>query len=115
MNLAPFSFFNVLSYDPPFVMFSAGTHEEDGGKKDSVLNVEATGEFVYNMATWAQRDQMNQTGLIIERSLDEMAVWIAVLGFDFEVLEPAEMLPYVRRLAEILTRAGAAEAQKPSG
>ena len=36
-----------------------------------------------------------------------MAVWIAVLGFDFEVLEPAEMLPYVRRLAEILTRAAA--------
>ncbi len=73
VNLAPFSFFNVLSYDPPFVMFSAGSHEEDGGKKDSVLNVEATGEFVYNMATWAQRDQMNQTGLITERSLDEMA------------------------------------------
>jgi hypothetical protein len=42
-------------------MFSAGSHEEDGGKKDSVLNVEAAGEFVYNMATWAQRDQMNRT------------------------------------------------------
>ena len=69
VNLAPFSFFNVLSYDPPFVMFSAGTHEEDGGKKDSVLNVEATGEFVYNMATWAQRDQMNRTALIVEHSL----------------------------------------------
>jgi flavin reductase (DIM6/NTAB) family NADH-FMN oxidoreductase RutF len=73
VNLAPFSFFNVLSYDPPFVMFSAGSHEEDGGKKDSVLNVEATGEFVYNMATWAQRDQMNQTALIVEHGLDEMA------------------------------------------
>ena len=36
VNLAPFSFFNLLSYDPPFVMFSAGCHEEDGGKKDSV-------------------------------------------------------------------------------
>jgi flavin reductase (DIM6/NTAB) family NADH-FMN oxidoreductase RutF len=73
VNLAPFSFFNVLSYDPPFVMFSAGTHEEDGGKKDSVLNVEATGEFVYNMATWAQRDPMNQTALIVEHGRDEMA------------------------------------------
>jgi flavin reductase (DIM6/NTAB) family NADH-FMN oxidoreductase RutF len=71
VNLAPF--FNVLSYDPPFVLFSAGSHEEDGGKKDSVINVEATGEFVYNMATWAQRDQMNQTALIVDRSLDEMA------------------------------------------
>lgn len=73
INLAPFSFFNLLSYDPPFVLFSAGVHEEDGGRKDSVLNVEATREFVYNMATWAQREQMNQTALLVERGLDEMA------------------------------------------
>ena len=73
VNLAPFSFFNLLSYDPPFVMFSAGTHEADGGRKDSVANVEATGEFVYNMATWAQKDQMNQTAMIVERGVDEMA------------------------------------------
>jgi flavin reductase (DIM6/NTAB) family NADH-FMN oxidoreductase RutF len=73
VNLAPFSFFNLLSYDPPFVLFSAGGHEEDGGKKDSVMNIEATGEFVYNMATWAQREQMNRTALIVERGLDEMA------------------------------------------
>lgn len=73
VNLAPFSFFNLLSYDPPFVLFSAGGHEEDGGKKDSVMNVEATGEFVYNMATWAQREQMNRTALIVERGFDEMA------------------------------------------
>ncbi len=65
VNLAPFSFFNVLSYDPPFVMFSAGVHEADGGKKDTVVNVEATGEFVYNMATWAQRDEMNATARIV--------------------------------------------------
>ena len=73
VNLAPFSFFNLLSYDPPFVLFSAGVHEEDGGKKDSVVNVEATGEFVYNMSTWAQKDQMNETARIVERGVDEMA------------------------------------------
>jgi flavin reductase (DIM6/NTAB) family NADH-FMN oxidoreductase RutF len=73
LNLAPFSFFNLLSYDPPFVMFSAGTHEADGGRKDSVVNVQETGEFVYNMATWAQRDQMNLTAMLIERGVDEMA------------------------------------------
>ena len=73
VNLAPFSFFNLLSYDPPFVMFSAGVHEVDGGKKDTVANVEATGEFVYNMATWAQKDQMNQTAMIVDRTVDEMA------------------------------------------
>ena len=73
VNLAPFSFFNVLSYDPPFVLFSAGGHEADGGRKDTVVNVEATGEFVYNMATWAQKDQMNETARIVERGVDEMA------------------------------------------
>ncbi len=73
VNLAPFSFFNLLSYDPPFVMFSAGVHEADGGKKDSVANVEATGEFVYSMATWAQKDQMNATGRIVDRGVDELA------------------------------------------
>src|SRR3954464_12173699 len=56
VNLAPFSFFNLLSYDPPFVLFSAGVHEGDGGEKDSVRNAKTTGEFVYNMATWAQKD-----------------------------------------------------------
>ena len=73
VNLAPFSFFNVLSYDPPFVLFSAGVHEADGGRKDTVVNVEATGEFVYNMATWAQKDQMNESARIVERDVDEMA------------------------------------------
>lgn len=73
INLAPFSFFNLLSYDPPFVLFSAGVHELDGGKKDTVANVEATGEFVYNMATWDQKDQMNETAWIIDRRVDEMA------------------------------------------
>ena len=72
VNLAPFSFFNLLSYDPPYVLFSAGVHEVDGGKKDSLANVEATGEFVYNMATWAQKDQMNETARIVERGVDEM-------------------------------------------
>jgi flavin reductase (DIM6/NTAB) family NADH-FMN oxidoreductase RutF len=73
VNLAPFSFFNLLSYDPPFVLFSAGVHEEDGGTKDSVANVEATGEFVYNMATMAQKDQMNESARITARGVDEMA------------------------------------------
>ncbi|MBZ5601732.1 MAG: flavin reductase family protein [Acidobacteriia bacterium] len=73
VNLAPFSFFNVLSYDPPFVLFSAGSHEADGGRKDTVVNVEATGEFVYNMATWAQREPMNHSAQIVGRGIDEMA------------------------------------------
>lgn len=73
VNVAPFSFFQLLSYDPPFVMFSAGVHEVDGGSKDTVANIEATGEFVYNMATWSQKDQMNMTANIVDRNVDEMA------------------------------------------
>lgn len=73
VNLAPFSFFNVLGLDPPFVLFSAGGHEGDGGRKDTLVNVEETGEFVYNMATWALKDQMYRTALILERGVDEMA------------------------------------------
>ena len=73
VNLAPFSFFNLLSYDPPFVMFSAGRHEGDSGTKDSVANIMATGEFVYNMATFAQKDQMNLTAQILDHGIDEMA------------------------------------------
>ncbi len=72
INLAPFSFFNGLSYDPPYVCFSIGGHTEDGGLKDTAANIEATGEFVYNMATWSQRDEMNITGLIVEHGVNEM-------------------------------------------
>ena len=73
VNLAPFSFFNMLSYNPPFVMFSSGVHSEDSAYKDTVRNVEATGEFVYNMATWTQREEMNRTALIVARGVDELA------------------------------------------
>src|SRR6516164_6168608 len=73
VNLAPYSFFNLLSYDPAFVLFSAGPHERDGGRKDTVVNVQETREFVYNMATFAQRDAMNRTSLISERGVDELS------------------------------------------
>jgi flavin reductase (DIM6/NTAB) family NADH-FMN oxidoreductase RutF len=72
VNLAPFSFFNIVSSDPAFVLFSAGTHDRDRGKKDTVANIEATGEFVHNMATFAQRDAMNRTSLILDRGVDEL-------------------------------------------
>ena len=53
VNLAPYSFFNLVSGYPPVVMFSSGP------KKDSQTNAEDTGEFVYNMATWGLREVMN--------------------------------------------------------
>jgi flavin reductase (DIM6/NTAB) family NADH-FMN oxidoreductase RutF len=73
VNLAPYSFFNILSYDPPYVVFSAGGNVKDKGVKDTVVNVEETGEFVYNLATWAQREQVTRSALIVDRGVDELA------------------------------------------
>jgi len=60
VNLAPFSFFNGVSDTPPMVMFAAGNRPE-GGAKDTVSNIEKTGEFVVNMATWDQRSQISES------------------------------------------------------
>ena len=55
VNLAPFSISNQLAYDPPFVFFSGSGaidgEEAEPRRKDSVVNADDTGEFVYNMAT----------------------------------------------------------------
>jgi flavin reductase (DIM6/NTAB) family NADH-FMN oxidoreductase RutF len=73
INLAPYSFFNLLSYDPPFVLFSGGASTKDKGIKDTVVNAQETGEFVYNLATWAQREQVTTTSQIEDRGVDELA------------------------------------------
>lgn len=52
-NLAPYSFFNAISSRPHIVMFAST------GIKDSVTNIEATGEFVCNLAVWNLREPMN--------------------------------------------------------
>jgi flavin reductase (DIM6/NTAB) family NADH-FMN oxidoreductase RutF len=73
VNLAPYSYFNAVAADPPCVMFCAnGAHPEDGGAKDSLRNVEATGEFVCNIVSWELREQMNATSAHVSRSVDEM-------------------------------------------
>jgi len=77
VNLAPYSFFNGISYTPPQVMFSGGARPADKGdpevKKDSVANVEATGEFVCNLATWDLREAMNKTAIDGPPDHDEVA------------------------------------------
>ena len=55
LNLAPYSFFNAFNYTPPIVGFSSI------GYKDTVRNVEQTGEFVWNLTTRALADAMNRT------------------------------------------------------
>jgi flavin reductase (DIM6/NTAB) family NADH-FMN oxidoreductase RutF len=66
INLAPYSFFNGVSTDPPMVMFSSE------GRKDSLTFIEETKEFVCNLATWDLRDQMNATSGPFPRGVNEM-------------------------------------------
>lgn len=69
-NLAPFSQFQNVTFDPPIVMFSAN-QDTTGGRKDSVRNAEQTGEFVWNMATYAQREAVNITAEELPPEVDE--------------------------------------------
>jgi flavin reductase (DIM6/NTAB) family NADH-FMN oxidoreductase RutF len=66
INLAPYSFFNGVSSDPPIVMFSSE------GRKDSLTFVEETREFVCNLATWHLRHQVNATAGPFPRGVNEM-------------------------------------------
>ncbi|SMO97558.1 NADH-FMN oxidoreductase RutF, flavin reductase (DIM6/NTAB) family [Thalassovita litoralis] len=69
-NLAPFSQWQNLSFDPPMVMFAANRHA-DGRRKDTVINAEETGWFVWNMATYALRDAMNASAVAHPPQEDE--------------------------------------------
>lgn len=71
-NLAPYSQFNNLTFDPPYVMFAANMdpHEQ---RKDSAVNAEATGEFCWNVATWELREAVNATAEWVAESVDEFA------------------------------------------
>jgi flavin reductase (DIM6/NTAB) family NADH-FMN oxidoreductase RutF len=69
-NLAPFSQFQNITFDPPIVMFSANKRGI-GGMKDTALNAAARGEFVWNMATYDLREAVNLTSEEFDRDVDE--------------------------------------------
>ncbi len=69
-NLAPFSQFQNLTFDPPYVMFAAN-QTTDGRRKDSVVNAEQSGEFVYNMVTYDLREPMNLSAQQVPPEVDE--------------------------------------------
>lgn len=72
-NLAPFSQFQNVTFDPPIVLFCANQNTQ-GRQKDSVANAEATGEFVWNMATYALREAVNLTAQELPPEVDEFEV-----------------------------------------
>jgi len=65
LNLAPYSFFNAFNYTPPLVGFASI------GYKDSVRNIEETGEFGWNLATRPLADAMNQSCAAVGPEVDE--------------------------------------------
>jgi flavin reductase (DIM6/NTAB) family NADH-FMN oxidoreductase RutF len=69
-NLAPFSQFQNLTFDPPYVMFAANQSTK-GRRKDTVVNTEATGEFVWNMATYELREAVNKSAEEVSPEVDE--------------------------------------------
>jgi flavin reductase (DIM6/NTAB) family NADH-FMN oxidoreductase RutF len=58
-NLAPFSFFTGISANPPVICFSPMIRSSDGQKKDTLRNIEETGEFVVNVVSEDFAPQMN--------------------------------------------------------
>jgi len=72
VNLAPFSFFNAVGDSPPCVAFAPQGRKPDRPIKDTLANVTATREFVCNLATFALREQMNETSAGLPAGVDEM-------------------------------------------
>ena len=71
-NLAPYSQWPNLSFDPPLVMFAANQYA-DGRRKHTVLNAEQTGWFVWNMATYDLREAVNISAMEWPDGTDEFA------------------------------------------
>ena len=68
LNLAPYSFFNAFNYTPPLIGFASL------GRKDTLRNIEATGEFVWNLATRPLADAMNASCAAAPPEVDEFAL-----------------------------------------
>ncbi|MDY0106124.1 MAG: flavin reductase family protein [Giesbergeria sp.] len=68
LNLAPYSFFNAFNYVPPIVGFASI------GRKDTLCNIEETGEFAWSLATQPLAEAMNQTCAAVPPEVDEFAL-----------------------------------------
>lgn len=74
INLAPYSFFNALTSDPPMVMISFNGYHQHGGEKDTLYNIKARGEFVVNMVPLELKEAMNLTTANVASEIDELAL-----------------------------------------
>jgi flavin reductase (DIM6/NTAB) family NADH-FMN oxidoreductase RutF len=70
-NLAPFSYFTACSTNPPVVCFCSAVRSGPQPQKDTLLNIEATGEFVVNIVSEELTVQMNMTSAEAPPYVDE--------------------------------------------
>jgi len=84
-NLAPYSFFNVVSVEPPTVMFSP--LDTDERSKDTTRNVRETEEFVVNVVTGDTVEAMNETSATLQADQSEFE-HAGVTRVDSETVEP---------------------------
>ena len=70
-NLAPFSFFNAVCPNPPHVVFCPMIRGTDTAYKDTLRNVQETGEFVVNIVTEELAQSMNLTATELPAGVDE--------------------------------------------
>src|SRR5476649_382716 len=104
INLAPYSFFNGFAYTPPIIGFSSTSW------KDSVVNVQETGEFVWNLATMDLAKQMNATAAHVAHGVSEFTIagLTAVLGRIVNVPRVAESpVSFECKLTQIIQLQGA--------
>lgn len=73
-NLAPFSFFTVASANPPVLCFCVAGRAKDMQRKDTLRNIEETGEFVVNIVSEEFGEQMNKTAAEVAPEVDEFAL-----------------------------------------
>lgn len=71
LNLAPFSFFTGISANPPVICFSPMVRGSDGGRKDTLCNIQATREFVVNVVSEDFAQQMNACSEEFPPEVDE--------------------------------------------
>jgi len=103
-NLAPYSFFNAFNYRPPLVGFSSV------GWKDTVANIQETGEFVWNLATMALARSMNVTSAPAPPEMDEFDL-SGLTPTPSRLVKPARVLEspvnFECRLSQLIQLTGA--------
>jgi len=87
LNLAPFSFFTGITSKPPTVGFAPALKGKEGDKKDTLANVESTGEFVVNVVTEDISDQMIKTASDVPPDVDEFEI-AGFTAIDSEIVKP---------------------------